>query len=83
MQTQQVVQELKAERVQQELMLEEPFEISLKAERVQESLVPAGAGGTVSSTYTLSFNQMRVVKVELNEPQIVITFFATGGLEAA
>jgi len=83
MATQNVVQELKAERVQQELMLAEPFQISLKAERVQESLVPAGAGGTVSSTYVLSFNQMRAVKVELNEPRIVITLVATGGPEAA
>jgi len=83
METQKVVQELKAERVQQELMLEEPFRISLKAERVQESLVPAGAGGTVSFAYELSFNQMRDVTVALNEPQVVITLIATGGLEAA
>ncbi len=80
MEMQQVVQELKAERVQQELMLEELFRISLKAERVQESLAPAGK---VSSVYELSFNQMRAMKVELNEPQVVITLFATGGLEAA
>jgi hypothetical protein len=77
------VQELKSERVQQELVLEEPFRISLKSERVQEELAPAGAVGKVSTFYELSFNQTRAVMVELHELQAVITLFATGGQEAA
>jgi hypothetical protein len=92
METQQT-QELKSERVQEEMVplqieAEEPFRISLKAERVQEpeSLrVPVSiqTGGTVSLAYEMSFNQMREVAIELNEPQIVIHLFATGGREAA
>lgn len=80
--------DLKAERVQQEiaagaLPIEEPFQISLKAERVQEPSFLTGVGGTVSLAYELSFNQMRAVTVELAEPQIVVNLFATGGQEAA
>ena len=89
METQQV-QELKAERVQEEIVaaLEEPFTISLKAERVQQPVTvrtPASepAGETVSLAYEMSFNQTRGLTVELNEPQIVIHLFATGGLVAA
>jgi hypothetical protein len=81
------VQELKAERVQEEMTLdlfeilpEEPFRISLKAERVQE---PSSLLAPVSLAYEISFNQMRAVTVELNEPQIVVNLFADGGLEAA
>ncbi len=85
------VQELKAERVQEEIAAglfqivpEEPFRISLKAERVQEpSSLLASAGGTVSLAYEMSFNQMRAVTVHLEEPQIVVNLFATGGREAA
>jgi hypothetical protein len=77
------VQELKSERVQQELVLGEPFRISLKSERVQEALAPAGAMGKVSAVYELSFNQERAVTIELRELQTVITLSATGGLEAA
>jgi len=91
METQQV-QELKAERVQEEIVaaLEEPFRISLKAERVQEPVSVRGpiseqAGGTVSLAYEMSFNQMKgvTVAVELNEPQIIVRFSTTGGLAAA
>ena len=89
METQQV-QELKAERVQEEIvgLIEEPFTISLKAERVQAPVsvqgpISAQVGGTVSLAYEMSFNQMKGVTVELNEPQIVVHLFATGGQEAA
>lgn len=60
---------------------EEPFRISLKSERVQEEIAPAGA--VASAVYELSFNQMRAVSVELQELRTVITLFATGGQEAA
>lgn len=73
----------KQEMVQQELVGEDPFRISLKSERVQEEIAPAGAVGKVSTVYELSFNQGRAVKVELKELQTVITLFATGGQEAA
>ena len=77
------VQELKAERVQGELA-EEPFRISLKAERVQEpASLLSSEGGPASLAYEMSFNQMRPVTVALEEPQIVISLFATGGQEAA
>jgi hypothetical protein len=96
METQQT-QELKAERVQEEMVAavakplqiaEEPFRISLKAERVQEPAslgapISNQPGGTVSLAYEVSFNQMRAVTVELDEPQIAIHLFATGGLAAA
>ena len=102
METQQT-QELKAERVQEEMVAsaakplqipkplqieEEPFRISLKAERVQEPVALQGpvssvAGGTVSLAYEMSFNRMRAVAIELSEPQIVINLFATGGQQAA
>jgi hypothetical protein len=75
------VQELKSERVQEELVaaVEEPFWISLKSERVQEpALAAAGMEATVASLYELSFNQMSVVTVRLAEPQAVITLHATG-----
>ena len=91
METQQQVQELKAERVQEEIAAaDEPFRLSLKAERVQEPVavrapISEQAGGTVSLAYEMSFNQMKgaTVAVELNEPQIVVRFFTTGGPAAA
>ena len=86
MDTQQDVQELKAERVQEELAaapLEMPFQISLKAERVQEpSLAQAGAGTVVSATYELSFN-LRSVAIDIAQSQINVTVFETGGPKAA
>ena len=79
------VQGLKSERVQEEVALaEEPFRISLKAERVQEpAALLADAEGKVSSVYELSFNQMRDVVIELDEPQIAIALVATGGPKSA
>ena len=77
------VQELKSERVQEEIALEEPFRISLKSERVQEELAPAGAVGRVSTVYELSFNQTRDVAVKLMELQAVVYLVPTSGLEAA
>ncbi len=83
--SQEPVLELKAERVQEEisaspLQIEEPFQISLKAERVQE---PAALFGTATFAYEMSFNRMKEVAIELIEPRIVVTFLATGGQEAA
>jgi hypothetical protein len=75
------VQELKSERVQEELMaeVEEPFWVSLKSERVQEpALAAAGTEAVVTSVYELAFNRMSVVKVQLAEPRAVITLHATG-----
>lgn len=86
METQQQVQELKAERVQEEMvavaLIEEPFTIFLKAERVQQPLtvqapISAPAGETVSLAYEMSFNQVKGVTVELQEPQIVLHLFTT------
>jgi len=77
------VQELKSERVQEEIALEEAFQISLKSERVQEELAPAGAVGRVSTVYELSFNQTRGVVIELQELPAIIHLVPTGGLEAA
>ena len=81
MKTQQVVQELKSERVQEELALEEPFWLSLKSERVQEpALAQAGAGANTSScAYELSLNQTRSMTIELTDPQVFITIFEPGG----
>ncbi len=84
METQQDVQELKAERVQEELAaaaIEMPFQISLKAERVQDpALAMAGTGGVISAAYELSFN-LRSVAIEINPSQINVTVFETGGLK--
>jgi hypothetical protein len=81
MNTQQAVQELKSERVQQELIAEEPFRISLKSERVQEEI--AAVGGRAFSLYELSFNQMGVVTIDLPELRAVVTLHAPGGPQAA
>lgn len=96
METQQQEQDLKAERVQEEIaaavssLVEEPFQISLKAERVQApvsvrsgpvSAEPAATG--VSLAYEMSFHPVKAVTIRLEEPQIVIDLFATTGLAAA
>jgi len=72
------VQELKAERVQEEMQLvevvDDPFWVSLKAERVQEPEVFAGAGnGTFSSTFELSLSQKQPVTIELMALGVTIT----------
>jgi hypothetical protein len=81
METQQDVQELKAERVQEELAaaaIEMPFQISLKAERVQDpALAMAWDGGVVSTSYEMSLN-LRSVKFELYGPKLIITVLETG-----
>ena len=85
-QTQDPAQTLKAERVQEEMAAlgaVEPFRLSLKAERVQEPAVLQAAGGAVSLGYEISCNQMQGVTVELQEPQIVVHLFTTGGPVAA
>ena len=81
METQQVVQvqELKAERVQGELMAaEEPYRVSLKAERVQGpaefvSVGALGAEAPLSSVFEMTINQRQTVTIDLVALQIVIT----------
>ena len=89
MKTQQVIQEqeLKAERVQEELAaeplqigpVEEPYQVSLKAERVQEPAFAAiGAQGPASSVFELTINQKQPVTIELLALQVVITLHGPG-----
>ncbi len=83
METQQVVQtqeqELKAERVQEELMaVEEAYRFALKAERVQEPVaVAASTAVPLISAFELSMNQAQPVTIELHGLQIVITLHGT------
>jgi hypothetical protein len=80
METQQMVQELKAERVQEEMVAaEEPlYRAWLKAERVQEpASVAAGGVGRVSSAFELMIHQQEPVRVELLAHEIVITLHGT------
>lgn len=68
-------QELKAERVQQELMaVQEPCWISLKAERVQvPEAAAAGEKVALSSAFELSINQAQPMTIELLALGVVIT----------
>ena len=80
MNTMNAVQELKSERVQEELALvaEEPFRIWLKSERVQEPAFAAlGAGVPMSSAFELIINQKQPVTIELPAFQAVITLHGT------
>jgi len=83
MATQQAVQELKAERVQEELMAEEPYWMWLKAERVQQpELAAAGAEGKLSSL-KLAVSQQQKVSVELLDLQVVVTLHGQAGSDPA
>jgi len=84
MATQQVVQELKAERVQEELMAAEgPHWIWLKAERVQEpGLAAAGAEGK-PSFLKLAVSQQQKVSIELLALQVVVTLHGQAGRDPA
>ena len=81
MNKQQIVQELKSERVQEELvapaegLIEVPFRAWLKSERVQEPTLAAAAEGEgqVFSAFELMIHQKEAVKIELLAHQIVIT----------
>lgn len=76
------VQDLKAERVQEEIMaagggagVNDPLVISLKAERVQEpaaATVPAGEGG--ASYVEVAVNPYQRVAIDLPELGVNITF---------
>jgi hypothetical protein len=79
METQTNVQELKAERVQEEMVAEAaPVRAWLKAERVQEPASAAAKGaGKVSSAFELMIHRQEPVKVELVAHQIVITLHGT------
>ena len=74
----QTVQELKAERVQEEiaLVVGEPFRISLKAERVQvpgaSAVEPAGQGATALAL-NLELSEMQPVSITLTEKGTFIT----------
>lgn len=76
METKKSVQELKSERVQQELVAEEPFRIWLKSERVQEpALAASGGGGTAPFLYELAVNQRQAVSsIELRPLEAIIHF---------
>jgi hypothetical protein len=85
MKTQQMVQELKAERVQEEMVAAEAplYRASLKAERVQEPVsVAAGGAGRASSAFELMIHQKEPVKIELLAYQIVITLHGTNAGQA-
>ncbi len=75
------VQELKAERVQEELMMvEQPYWIWLKAERVQEPELAAAAGGEGAlPSFKLALSQPQKVSVELRALQVVVTFHGLAG----
>jgi hypothetical protein len=77
MKTQQVVQELKSERVQEEMMAEEPFRVFLKSERVQEPALANAGGEETSSFLELTLNQQQPVTIALDALQIVITLHGT------
>ncbi len=82
METTQVVQELKAERVQQELLFsdvaDEPCWVSLKAERVQEPSIIADEGqDQFSSAFEMTLSQKQPVTIELMALQTVITLHGT------
>lgn len=79
MKTQTMTQELKSERVQEEMVAEAPlYRAWLKAERVQEpALAAAGGEGKVSSAFELMIHQQEPVKVELLAHEIVITLHGT------
>ena len=79
METQTNVQELKAERVQEEMVAEMlPVRAWLKAERVQEPVsVAAGGAGRVASAFELMIHQQEPVKIELQAHEIVITLHGT------
>jgi hypothetical protein len=76
MDTKQAVQELKAERVQQEAAPELPFQVSLKAERVQEpGVFSPGEDEQFSSSFELNLNlsQREVLKFDLMPLGAVVT----------
>jgi len=79
METQTNVQELKAERVQEEMVAELlPVRARLKAERVQEpALATTGGEGKVSSAFELMIHQQEPVKIDLQAHEIVITLHGT------
>jgi hypothetical protein len=68
------VQELKSERVQEELAsAQEPLVIYLKSERVQEpEAFTSGPEVVLSTTYELMVNPCERVTIGLQEPQIMI-----------
>jgi len=82
METTQVVQELKAERVQEELAVAgvaaEPWSVSLKAERVQSPAIFADEGkGQFSSAFEMTLSQKQPVTIELMALRIIVTLHGT------
>jgi len=73
----QTVQELKAERVQEELAVAgEPFRISLKAERVQEPSASAEqpvAQGAAAFALNLELSEVQPVSIRLTKQGTFIT----------
>jgi hypothetical protein len=76
-------QELKSERVQEELAVAaepEPYLVSLKSERVQEpELFTAGVGDRVTSVIELVMSRMHPVTIELQALQMVVTLHGAQG----
>jgi hypothetical protein len=73
------------QQIVQTLNVEEPFRLSLKAERVQQpELAALGAGVPMSSAFELTINQKQPVTIELPALQVVITLHGTtAGNDAA
>ena len=73
----QTVQELKAERVQEEMvaLADGTFRLSLKAERVQEPTAVAAGPNAQRSSFevSLSFQQKQPVRIELPAVEAIIT----------
>lgn len=80
---QQMVQELKPERVQKELVLvEESYRVSLKAERVQEPALAGVEAMSLSSAFELTVSQRQPVSIELLALQVVITLHGEQAVQA-
>jgi hypothetical protein len=79
-------QELKSERVQEEMAVQkamavqEPYLVSLKSERVQEpELFSAGEGSRAISVIELAMSRMIAVTIELQALQAVVTLHGAQG----
>ena len=75
---------METQQTVQKLNVEEPFRISLKAERVQEpALAALGAGMPMSSAFELTINQKQPVTIGLLGLQTVITLHETAASDSA
>jgi hypothetical protein len=81
MKTQQIGQEQGQEQ-KQELIAEEPYRVSLKAERVQEPAFSGGGAVPLSSGFELTMNQVQPLTIDLLGIQVVITLHGTNAGQA-